>query len=101
MRYITKTAIASLGVAAAVFVTTYAVKFSWWREYSRQQREWLLRGEEALNRGEIWLYCGPTPFQRAAIFGFYALVAAPIVLLTAGGIWRLCARHKSDKTHVA
>ena len=95
MRYITKVAIAIVAVAATVFVTTYAAESTRLSWIGRQRREILVRGEEMLRQGEVVLYCGPMPVQTATAFGLLALVAAPIVLVTARGIWRLYAKHQS------
>jgi hypothetical protein len=94
MRYFTKTALASIAVAAAVFATTYAVEDLRLREISRKYRE-------ALQPGALWTYCGPRPIHYAVVYGLSALICVPIVLLSARGAWRLCARLNSDQPNTA
>ena len=90
MRFFTKVVIVSVVVAAAVFAITYTVVYTVesprLRELGRQQRE-------ALSRGEIMFVCGPLPHHYAIAYGLLTLVTAPVVLLSARGVWRLCTRH--------
>jgi hypothetical protein len=85
MRYFKKRAIVSVAASAAVFVTAYSVEDAELRNFGRQQRE-------AMTRGELWTCCGPRPIHYAIAYGFMSLVTVPLVLLSARGVWRLCTR---------
>jgi hypothetical protein len=82
MRYVTKTAIASVAIALVVFATTYA---SLLLDMGRLQRE-------MFRKGKI-LHCyTPSPIPHAIGHGFLALVTSPVVLLIGSGVWRLCTK---------
>jgi hypothetical protein len=97
MRYVTKVAIVTITLAVAVFATTYRVEFVKLREDGRQHRTTsVTEFREKVLRGEISAYCGPLPVHYATAYCLLAFFAVPIVLLTARGVWKLCARPSHD-----
>jgi hypothetical protein len=90
-RSVAKIAIASIGVAAVVFATTYKVESAkLLAEWRRIEPLYL----EARSRGEIWTFCGPRPVHYATGYCLLALFTSPIVLLGTRGVW-ICLRRTS------
>lgn len=82
MRYITKTAIASVAIAVCAFATTYVVLTIDMGGLRRDR----------LNRGKV-LHCyTPAPLPHAIGHGLLALATAPVVLLIGSGVWRICTK---------
>jgi hypothetical protein len=97
MRYVTKIAIVTITVAAAVFATTYRVEFAKLRQNGHQHRGIsATEFREKVIRGEISAYCGPLPVHYATAYSLLALFTVPVVLLTVRGICQLCAKASHD-----
>jgi len=86
-----KIAMASIGVAAVVFATTYKV------ESAKRLAEWRKIEPlylEARSRGEIMAFCGPLPVHYATGYCLLALFTRPIALLGTRAVW-ICLRRTS------
>ena len=93
MRYTVKITIASVAIAAVAFGTAYIVQSMRWSELALEAHEARRRG------GGPTLICILSPAESGTAFALLALVAVPVVLLSARGVWQLCTKqHRNDST---